>query len=126
MDLTDARVSTLRGPAVAATDPTSVQGADLSGQDLIGARAAGAFLAGSTLRYAKFADADLSGADLRWADLTNAILTDAKLAGADFTGAVLAGTKLDGACGNSDTRMPPGIELPVCADTDRPVTPTAK
>jgi uncharacterized protein YjbI with pentapeptide repeats len=82
-------------------------------------------LRGTDLRRAKFnnadlADADLSGSNLRQADLTGADLTGANLDGAELPGATLIDVvgleqqRLNLACGNAETKVPAGFEVPSC------------
>ena len=90
---------------------SNLRGADLSGANLRGANLIDANLSG-----AYPIDADLTGANLRGADLSGADLRGTHLTGADLSGASLAAVKnliqkqVNEACGNSDTKLPDGLE----------------
>lgn len=99
-----------------------IQNLEASGVDL--ARADFSF---ALLTNARFTGAILREAVFREARLPKADFTRAELAGADFTGAQLQGAdlatalhltqgQLEGACGDGDTRLPPGLRLPLCVD----------
>ncbi len=89
-----------------------VKGAQLLGKDLRDAEASGAFLV----------KADLSIADLQGANLQGANLFLAKLQGADLSGANLQGAieltqeQLDSACGDAETKLPPGMFIKPCPE----------
>lgn len=92
---------------------------------LTGATLSGAILAGSDLRKIHAYRVDLSGADLEGADLRRASLSHANLRGAKLSGTRLQGTylrfvdgltqtQLDTACGDENTRLPPGFTISAC------------
>jgi uncharacterized protein YjbI with pentapeptide repeats len=75
----------------------NLEGSDLRGSDLEGAKLIDAKLRGSDLEGAKLIDADLRGADLTDAKLRGANLKYANLSGADLIDADLSGADLRGA-----------------------------
>ena len=92
---------------------------------LDGATLSGAVLARSDLRNIHAYRVDLSTADLEGADLRRASLSHANLRGTKFDGTRLEGsylrfvdgltqTQLDTACGDDNTRLPPGLSIPAC------------
>jgi len=96
---------------------------DLRGFDLSGANLSGADLSGANLSGAKLIEADLSGADLIGAKLFGANLSgadcsrmhidSARLQSADFSDAVnLRQEQIDKAYGNSETKLPDGMQRP--------------
>jgi len=105
-------------------------GADLSNQCLQGANFSGADLDHARLVLTCLSGANLKGATLRHADLSGANFLDADFDGADLTGAVLTVTSIKGAqldrargltqdqlnaaCGDAQTRLPPGLTVKVC------------
>lgn len=112
-------------------------GCDLSGAYLRVARIAGADLAGADLSAADLISADLGRTDLTGANLTNAYLVRASLVGATLTGArfdgtILARTHIEDtdltgaigltqaqlrlACGNANTKLPPGLSVKPCLE----------
>lgn len=112
----------------------------LRGRDYTGARLRQATLTAAILSSSRFVKADLrdvdaygavlASADLHGADLSHATfvgaylekadLSHAKLDGANFAGAEmrrargLTQAQLDRACGNSTTRLPPGLHISAC------------
>ena len=85
----------------------------------------GANLEDANLREATLNLADLQGADLGGADLQGANLKGAKLQGADLDEASLQGAdlretegltqeQLYGACGDAETKLPPGMAIKPC------------
>jgi hypothetical protein len=104
--------------------------ANLSGANLFGADLSRAYLNEADLIGARLNEADLSGAILIGADLTGANLTGANLTGANLTGANLSGAnltkadltgarnltqqQLDQACGNTHTKLDPGLTIKPC------------
>ena len=112
----------------------------LKGRDYAGARLRQADLSLAVMNRSRFAKADLrdveaygalfSGADFTGANLTNAGLVGTYLQGARFAGATLTGANFSGAemdratgltqarlntaCGDSATRLPPGLTIPAC------------
>ena len=82
-----------------------INNANLNGANLSEIHLEGADLHGSDFTGADFRGAYLSGAFLRGANLTSANLTSARN---------LTQAQLDTACGNSRTRLPEGMTIPVC------------
>ncbi len=109
-----------------------VKGAQLLGKDLRDAEASGAFLVkadlsiadlqGANLQKADLYKANLQGANLVRANLQGANLFLAKLQGADLSGANLQGAieltqeQLDSACGDAETKLPPGMFSKPCPE----------
>jgi len=99
-----------------------IQGLEASGVDLSRADFSFAFLpdarfTGAILRDAVFRDARLPEADFTRAELEGADFTGAKLQDADLATAMhLTQPQLVGACGNRNTRLPPGLHIPACID----------
>jgi hypothetical protein len=105
-------------------------GAYLEGVQLEGGRLIRANLKEATLVLAKLSRANLSqadlagaklfGANLQQADLLQADLFGADLLQADLFGATLSGAhfltqeQLNAACGNEETKLPPGLTVPCC------------
>lgn len=113
----------------------NLSSAKLDGANLAGAQLNRANLSRATLHYANLSGARLDEADLRGADLSHAWLNwawfaGAKLDGANFKDAHMIGAQLQGAdlskavgltpdqletaCGDSQTKLPPGITAPRC------------
>lgn len=113
--------------------------ADLSYANLTNADLRGADLLNADLSYADLTRADLRGADLRGANLRRADLTGADFTGAQMSQADLAGadlssegffrgganlakalgltqSQLDDACGDSLTKVPPGLTVWQCPE----------
>jgi hypothetical protein len=94
--------------------------AKLSRANLSQADLAGAKLFGANLQQADLLQADLFGADLLQADLFGTNLFGAKLSGANLSRATLSGAhfltqeQLNAACGNEETKLPPGLTVPRC------------
>jgi uncharacterized protein YjbI with pentapeptide repeats len=115
-------------------------GLEMRARDFSGARLRQSDLGLSVMNRVSFAGADLrdvdaygavfTGASFQRANLTHASLVGTYLQGADFRGAVLQGTNFSGAemnratgltqaqlnqaCGDSSTRLPPGLRIPAC------------
>lgn len=113
---------------------------ELNGRDFTGARLRQANLSLAVMNRSRFTGADLrfveayggvfSSADFSGADLTQASFVGAYLQGADLQGATLTGAnfsgaemtrargltqaRLNGACGDTATRLPPGLTVPPC------------
>jgi hypothetical protein len=105
----------VRGVGLRSSQPTGgayLDSANLSGAGLRGANLGGADLRFANLRFANLSDADLRNADLRFADLSNANLSGTKLSIANLSGAKLTQTQLDEACGDTDTKLPEGLQPP--------------
>ncbi len=79
--------------------------ADLSRADLSGANLSGANLSGACL-----IKADLSRTVLGEANLSRALLPGANLSGAKY----VSQEQLDAACGDKDTKLPPGLTIEPC------------
>jgi len=133
----DLRYADLSGADLRGTDLT---GANLRRTRMREIKAAGstwrsAYLDGATLASADMRDvdmrrvhayrldlraADLAGADLREASLSHVYLAGTRLEGARLQGAYLRysegliSSQLSHACGDADTRLPPGLTLPAC------------
>jgi uncharacterized protein YjbI with pentapeptide repeats len=104
---------------------TKLQGADLLGADLRRAN-----LAFANLQRANLAWANLQGADLAFTNLQRAFLFTANLKGAKLQEANLSGanlqradlrdvktitqSQLDEACGDEETKLPPGLTMRKC------------
>lgn len=117
---------------------------ELGGRDLSGARLRQADLSLSTFDGSTFAGANMSvvnafgiraqRADFSDVDFQDAVLVggwfghskfdgarlqDANISGSDLSTATgLTQSQLDAACGDSDTRLPPGMSVPACATDD--------
>ncbi|MGB8366173.1 MAG: pentapeptide repeat-containing protein [Rhizomicrobium sp.] len=98
-----------------------VKGGDLEDADFTHAR-----LVLMCMSYADFTGASFRDADLAGANLAHARLDDADLTGADLTIASVKGTdlsrakgltqkQLDQACGDAETRAPPGLTVKPCS-----------
>lgn len=92
--------------------------ADLSDANLAKAELQRAVLQGAKLARANLAGADLARANLGEGSLAGANLADAdmylaRIEGVDLSGAIgLTQKQLDVACGNANTRLPPGLRQP--------------
>jgi uncharacterized protein YjbI with pentapeptide repeats len=105
-------------------------GADLNNTCVKTGNLEGADFEGANLTLMCMSFADFRGANFRGADLGAANLAHATLDGADFTGADLTITsfkgtdltkakgltqaQLDKACGDTQTKPPAGLRVPVC------------
>jgi uncharacterized protein YjbI with pentapeptide repeats len=70
---------------------------------------------GTTLENTRFSNSDLSRASFDKVDLSGVEFDGVDLSGADLsTARNLPPTLLAGACGNADTRLPPGHTLKAC------------
>jgi uncharacterized protein YjbI with pentapeptide repeats len=105
----------------------NLQEADLEGAELQGADLRGAVMRFAALSRANLQEADLSGANLQEAVLTAAKLQKADLSDADLRGAVmrfadlrevigLTQEQLDLACGDAETKLPPGMFIKPCPE----------
>lgn len=113
----------------------NLSGGQFDGANMAGAQLNNGNLSNGSFTYVNFSGARLDGADLRGANLSKAWLNwawlvGAKLDGADFTGTHLIGAQLQGAdlskvkglttlqvrnaCGDSNTKLPRGVERPWC------------
>jgi uncharacterized protein YjbI with pentapeptide repeats len=113
----------------------NLSGGKFDGANMAGTQLNNANLSNGSFTYVNFSGARLDGADLRGANLSKAWLNwawlaGAKLDGADFTGAHLIGAQIQGAdlrnvkglttlqvrnaCGDSNTKLPPGVDRPWC------------
>lgn len=101
-----------------------LQSANLQGAKLIFANLQGADLAGANLQGADLISANLQGARLDLANLEGAkfrglfgFVPVTNFAGADLTGARgLTQQQLDEACGDGETKLPPGLTIEPCPD----------
>ncbi|MDX5361757.1 MAG: pentapeptide repeat-containing protein, partial [Alphaproteobacteria bacterium] len=98
---------------------TDFSGADLTGADFEKAEMGRAVFDGAILKDVRFDFANLARADLRKAklsgriDLSHAFLFLTRIEGVDLTGVTgLEQGQLDIACGDADTRLPPGLSAP--------------
>jgi uncharacterized protein YjbI with pentapeptide repeats len=128
-------------PSQAGTPPTgsvvtngcphcTLTGKDFSNQCLQSSNFQGADLDDAKLVLTCLSHANLKEATLRRADLSGANLFDTNLDATDFTGAVMSSTslkgtdltrskgltqaQLNGACGDTKTRAPAGLKVPMC------------
>jgi uncharacterized protein YjbI with pentapeptide repeats len=113
----------------------NLSGAQFDGSNMAGAQLNNANLSAASFVSTNFSGAQLQGADMRGANFTNAWFNwawfaGAKLDGANFTDAKMIGAQLQGAdlsraigltevqlrtaCGDSMTRLPPGVTAPRC------------
>lgn len=70
---------------------------------------------GTTLENTRFSNSDLARASFNNVDLSSVEFDGVDLSGADLsTARKLSPALLEGACGNADTRLPPGHTLKVC------------
>jgi uncharacterized protein YjbI with pentapeptide repeats len=120
---------------LAVLNEANISSANLNGANLAGAQLNNANMRNATLVYANLSGARMEGADLRGADLSQAWLNwawfaGAKLDGVNFTNAKMIGAQLQGAdlskaigltksqldqaCGDSQTKLPPGMKAPFC------------
>jgi uncharacterized protein YjbI with pentapeptide repeats len=100
-------------------------GADLTDTNLVRASMTLAQLSAATLNGADLHNAILNGADLQnarligahlvGAHLTGANLLRANLTGADLTNATVLQSQLDEACGDLQTKLPPGLTIKPCS-----------
>jgi hypothetical protein len=89
--------------------------ADLSNGDLSGARLSAANLSGAILSGAILSGAILRGTILSEADLSGATLWGANLSKANLlTVRHVTQGRLNEACGDSETKLPPGLTIPDC------------
>jgi uncharacterized protein YjbI with pentapeptide repeats len=101
----------LSGLVLVTLDAETLEGADLRGLELIGARLPftnlrRAVLRGADLFHADLRSANLQGADLRRASLYHARLQYANLRGADLRLANLRGAEMEGSLYDEGTRWP--------------------
>ena len=113
----------------------NLSGGKFDGANMAGVQLNNANLSNASFVYTNLSGARLEGADARGADFSNAWfnwawLTGAKLDGANFTNVHMIGAQLQGAdlskviglsasqlrfaCGDADTKLPPGIDTPRC------------
>ena len=83
--------------------------ADLSSAQLRGADLGSANLGGAKLKGAVLLKAELDSANLRWADLREANLSNA---------VGLKQRQLDDACGDTKTKLPDGLSVPMCSEVN--------
>lgn len=100
---------------------TCVKGGNLEGADFSHARLVLMCMSFADFSGASFRDADLAGANLAHAKLDDADLTGADLSITSFKGTDLTRAKgltqkqLDNACGDADTKAPPGLTVKTCS-----------
>jgi uncharacterized protein YjbI with pentapeptide repeats len=113
----------------------NLSGARFDGANMAGAQLNNANLSNASFTYTNFSGAQLQGANLRGANFSHAWFNwawigGAQLDGANFTDAHMIGAQLQGAdlskaigltesqlrfaCGDSATRLPPGVTAPRC------------
>lgn len=98
-----------------------VKGGNLEGADFSHARLVLMCMSFADFRDASFRDADLAGANLAHAKLDDADLTGADLSITSFKGTDLTHVKgltqqqLDQACGDAETKAPPGLTVKTCS-----------
>jgi Pentapeptide repeats (8 copies) len=100
--------------------------ASLVAAQLQGANMGGAYLIGAYLERANLTGADLGEADLFQATPTDADLSEVSLYNTDLSGAdllpprlgakiTITQAQLNESCGDSDTKLPPGLTIPQCS-----------
>jgi uncharacterized protein YjbI with pentapeptide repeats len=100
---------------------TCVKAHDLSGADFDRADATLMCMSYANFSGATFRGTDLSGANLAHARLDGADLTDARMTITSIKGTDLTKVKgltqvqLDAACGDADTKVPPGLHVKTCS-----------
>jgi uncharacterized protein YjbI with pentapeptide repeats len=100
---------------------TCVKAHDLSGADFDRADATLMCMSYANFSNATFRGTDLSGANLAHArldgaDLTAARMTITSIKGTDLTKVKgLTQAQLDAACGDADTKVPPGLTVKTCS-----------
>jgi uncharacterized protein YjbI with pentapeptide repeats len=113
----------------------NLSGANFDRSNMAGAQLNNANMSNASFVFTNFSGAQFQGADMRGANFSNAWFNwawfaGAKLDGANFTGAHMIGAQLQGAdlskaiglsesqlrfaCGDSGTRLPPGVSAPRC------------
>jgi uncharacterized protein YjbI with pentapeptide repeats len=91
-----------------------LSGAELESAYLSKANLSHANLRGAGLRHAMLFRVDLSEADLSGASLQGAELLEVNLSGANLSGAVVSLEQLNDACGDAETKLPPGLTIKPC------------
>jgi uncharacterized protein YjbI with pentapeptide repeats len=97
-----------------------VKHGDLTGADLDNVRANYMCMSYANFTGASFRGADLTGANLGYSNLSNADLTGARLDITSIKGADLSTAKgltqgqIDLACGDAQTKLPPGLHVNTC------------
>ncbi|PKK83255.1 MAG: hypothetical protein CVT49_09630 [candidate division Zixibacteria bacterium HGW-Zixibacteria-1] len=100
---------------LASLQGTNLFNANLQDADLTHANLQGALLTSARLQGAFLVRANLQGADITTANLQGADFQWARLQGADLTySGNLTQKKLDVACGDSLTKLPDGLTIPLC------------
>ena len=113
----------------------NLSGANFDRSNMAGAQLLNSNLSNASFIYTNFSGAQVQGADLRGANFSNAWFNwawfaGAKLDGANFTDAKMIGAQLQGAdfskvvgltenqlryaCGDGETKLPPGVSTPRC------------
>ena len=99
---------------------TCVKDRDLHGADFTGADASLMCMSFANFTNVSFRNTDLSGANMAGAKMDGADLTGAKTSITSFLGTDLRKVKgltqkqLDVACGNTKTKLPPGLKVHTC------------
>lgn len=99
--------------------------ADLSLSTMNGSNFRGADMSIANLFGGRFTGSNFSNANLQNANLVGAYFGRSNFSGANLAGAILSGAEmdrvqgltqrqLDAACGDSATRLPRGLRIPVC------------
>lgn len=115
----DLRHADLQGANLGSTNlqGANLRHANLVDANLISAKLEEADLFGANLQGANLIAAKLEEADLRFAALEGASLLIANLDGTNLTGAKgLTQKQLDQACGDADTKLPPGLTIKPCQE----------
>jgi len=87
-----------------------LRGASFDGAKAMRATFLRADMRGASLAFARFDDADFTQADMHGAEMANAVFSGANLSQARR----LTAAQLRTACGDDETRLPPGLHIPVC------------
>jgi uncharacterized protein YjbI with pentapeptide repeats len=99
---------------------TCVKDHDLHGADFTGADASLMCMSFANFTNVRFQNTDLSGANMAGAKMDGADLTGAKTSITSFLGTDLRKVKgltqkqLDAACGDTKTKLPPGLKIHIC------------
>jgi uncharacterized protein YjbI with pentapeptide repeats len=96
-----------------------LQGANLQGADLREANLRETNLERAILVRAVLPLANLQGANLNGAKLQGANLKGAKLQGAHLEGSNVTQEQLDKACGDGNTKLPPGLTIKPCPEKEK-------
>jgi uncharacterized protein YjbI with pentapeptide repeats len=102
-------ISGLLGSRVAFVERTKIRNVEFTRADLRNARFEEAMF-----ENVLFTESDLSGAIFENVDLTHVEFEQVDLSGAELSRARIPEKLLDGACGNEETRLPPGFSIKPC------------